>query len=921
MAQVHARRALASAPAHGPGACKDLKPEVVEDQPLLGADPLAEFLESRDIDLVGTVLIQSDEKRPAARGRAGDHLIPGGIVAAKDHPLHDARLLHQLERAVDRRLGDAHRSTHPRRSILSQRLDQIIGVEQAFSTHHRVENPRPLDRVLQTLGPQRATESSAERLDDPKFGLGIDRCSRSRARHGFILPPSDQTPAAIFFSPPAEPRPTLHGDARIGRSRDHLRLAATIGLSALLCVAIASIGGPHGPALAAASLAWWLLIAGWPVAVFVLASYGLGWLVRPWWGASDHARAIRLISGVALLLMAGQIINSVGSLFPGMAWNLAAWAPALLGLALLARRTHVNDAAEEEASPASDGAWRWLAGAVLALPVSVLLVASVQPPGWLWDSEFGGFDSLSYHLQLPQEWLALGRMTPLAHNVYSALPSSIESAFLTLQLWTFAPRQASPSEAMGMLAGEGWRTLSCHLLHAAMALIAGAVVWSATTAAGRRDGRDASGACGPLATAALWSVPWLIVVGSLAYNEAGVVAIFAGAMLVAFDRAATPVGRAILTALLVGAACTLKPTALFFIAPTVGVVLLLRTPRHAWPLVIGVGIGVGLCTLLPWLVRNAIVLGNPVFPYARAIFGDAGWSAEQHARFAAAHHFSGGIAERLSLTLFPDPSDPAGPRHRGLAHSQWSIFLPLVLVAGCLGVWSARTRATALILLASLVAQWVAWLSLTHLQSRFLITMLVPGAMLIGLAPAAFTRWRTPVLTVLLLASGYMGIRSLDHFWVQREGRPNLLLTSGPSVLVARDWRTLEGGGTLDGRILLLGESTPFYWTGPLAYSTTWDLSALGAIARRSPAPAMDEATALRWSRALREAGFQGVLINPGEIARLARTGWFDPALSPDVVRSWVERGTRVRRVLESGHVLVEPLDAGPTTATPEPRP
>ena len=51
--------------------------------------------------------------------------------------------------------------------------------------------------------------------------------------------------------------------------------------------------------------------------------------------------------------------------------------------------------------------------------VAVLLVAACSAPGWLWASEFGGYDALSYHLQLPKEWLHLKKITTLDHNVYS----------------------------------------------------------------------------------------------------------------------------------------------------------------------------------------------------------------------------------------------------------------------------------------------------------------------------------------------------------------------------------------------------------------------------------------------------------------------------------------------------------------------
>ena len=78
----------------------------------------------------------------------------------------------------------------------------------------------------------------------------------------------------------------------------------------------------------------------------------------------------------------------------------------------------------------------WAAWGVPAL--ALLLVAASSPPGWLWDSEGRGYDALEYHLQLPQEWLRMGRLAPLEHNVYSFLPGYIEAAFYHLAVATGA---------------------------------------------------------------------------------------------------------------------------------------------------------------------------------------------------------------------------------------------------------------------------------------------------------------------------------------------------------------------------------------------------------------------------------------------------------------------------------------------------
>ena len=62
----------------------------------------------------------------------------------------------------------------------------------------------------------------------------------------------------------------------------------------------------------------------------------------------------------------------------------------------------------------------------------MLIVACTIPPGLTWAVEAWGYDVLSYHLELPREWLAIGRMTGLEHNVYSYLPSLAEAGYMLI---------------------------------------------------------------------------------------------------------------------------------------------------------------------------------------------------------------------------------------------------------------------------------------------------------------------------------------------------------------------------------------------------------------------------------------------------------------------------------------------------------
>ncbi|MBX3378472.1 MAG: hypothetical protein KF805_00125 [Phycisphaeraceae bacterium] len=689
--------------------------------------------------------------------------------------------------------------------------------------------------------------------------------------------------------------------------------------------AIASIGGPLTGLQGAAAAAYWIFRSAWPAALYILSAIGLGALALPLFRDSKERWAIQAGAGLSIQLSLGHAINLAGAWLPGYLWNVAALIPCGLGLVLLV--ISLRSARRVPSSRNGVGIWMIAAGAC-TLALAVMLVAACEAPGVLWSSEFGGFDVLSYHVQLPREWLEMGRLTPVTHNVYSYLPSYFESAFLTLQLWTFAPR-TTDSGVTGMLAGDGWRTIACQMLHVGFGIVAAWMVAAGTRqliARTTKAGSDSEAAVASIETrrtalgaewigaAAFISVPWIVVVGSMAYNELALCALLAGAMLVAFDRGVTDSGRALLVGWLVGVACGVKPTALILAAPSAGLALIWFSPMRAWlrPAVLA-GIA-GTAALLPWMLRNWVASGNPVFPYVHGVFGDAHWSTEQYARFAGAHHFDGSWTDRIRLLFLIDPNDPAGARHRGMMHPQWSAFFPLVGAVMLIGIGMRGTRLCTGLLGAALIAQIAAWLALTHLQSRFLIPLAVPGAMLIGLvgsgiwvnaASPRLVLYRRLAMTIASLCIGFMAMRSLDAFWSEAGGNPNQTLGYGPEALARTDLRIGDTAQVKPGETLyLLGDSTPFYVPGPLVYHTTWDPSPLGDAVRSTK----DGAEApFAWSGRLLDRGIDAVLLNFSELSRLIESKWYDPALSREVLTRWFE-ATRPAKPLQATGTELPPV-------------
>lgn len=705
-----------------------------------------------------------------------------------------------------------------------------------------------------------------------------------------------------------------------GRRRTLLTAAGAVATLALLG-AIASLGGPHDFLGGLSAVLYTLARAGAPAAAYLLGAIGLGRLFAPLTRSATDRPALQIALGLGGMLTLSHLLGCLG-VFSGplampIALGLVGTGLVLLGLQIRARLAD-PDLLAHITIP-----WPIL----LAIPAAcALLVAACNPPGWLWRSEAGGYDALSYHLQLPQEWLALGRIRPLEHNVYSFLPGYIESAFVHLAAMTDAAPRAAAGTPAGLLAGEGLGILSCQLLSAGIALITAALVGRATLAALRRTGlaaeRTAAAASG-LAGALFLCTPWTVVTGSLAYNDLAVVALAAGALISATDTALAPTRRGITAGLLVGLACGCKPTALFLAGPPVGLLLLGCAPPTQWGRLILGGAAAGLLALAPWLIRNLVSSSNPVFPLASSLFGPAHWTHDQVARYLAGHSFHGSLAARLAL-LFSTQDQQTHAGARGILHPQWLAFFPTLLIAAAVALARHATRRIALLLTIGLLAQLLAWLFFTHIQSRFLIPLLAPGCIIVGLALAAIPQpLARPALASAAILCLAQTTATLVIFAGQRDGHPNALLLAGPHIRTgAAERQAFASANPQEQReflmqagpevfinltappgavVYLLGDATPLYYTVPVRYNTTWDRWPLAEAMREKPG---DPAA---WAAALRRQGITHILINLSEISRLSRSGWSDPAITPESIRPLFDSQTRVIRAWpELGSALYE---------------
>lgn len=695
-------------------------------------------------------------------------------------------------------------------------------------------------------------------------------------------------------------------------------------LALLLMVFAFSAPGSLGPGVFGAGFAAvvqvWIESGGVALA-WLLGALGLGRIIRPLLarssdpGASDgHAPSggwtMQLATGVAIMLFLSHAMGAVGLL--GSRFSVAfAWAPVLIGVLAL-----FSQIGRRENRPELWGVAP--ATALFALPgAAMLIVGACCPPGTLWASEARGYDTLSYHLQLPREWLEQARIAPLAHNVYSALPSYVEAAYAHLGAMFASGARALTDDA-------GRAVFAAQTLHAMLTILAAAAIGRLVflLAAQPGDSVDQTRAClraGGLGASVFLLTPWVIVVGSMTYNEMFIVLMLVGAMVAAREQGLRPLGRGLIIGLMMGGAVAAKLTSAYMALPTVVLVMLLWLPRRAWLVTMGAAAFAGVCYLAPYLIRNAIWLGNPVFPFATSLFGSAHWSTEQVARWNSAHHSGSGWLERIGLL--------AGSE-RGALHSQWFVFFPVAIGAGILASLDRAARSASIALLGALALQVAGWVCFGHQQSRFLLPAAPIGAALVGIAAAnllrnragdpagrAAPRWRKAGLVILTAALLAMAGASAMNFLSQNSAQPNIALAQGVGLMngaiaeaAAARASASERRELLDSlappalinlafesrprsanapalRVYLLGDATPFYLRAPALYNTTWDAWPLAESLRRADGD-FDRAIA-----DLRSQGVTHILVNLDEVARLHSDGWADPLMTPELAARVVREG------------------------------
>ena len=653
----------------------------------------------------------------------------------------------------------------------------------------------------------------------------------------------------------------------------------------------------------------------------------------------------------------------------------------------------------ETCEPPGQARWGLAVPCVVAPFVLCMLLGAMSPQT--------DFDVVEYHLGGPKEWFQQGHIARLPHNVYTSFPFLTEMLLLCGMLlrgdWEsgalagqaavagfvpltalglFATGRRWFNSAAGSLAALVWLTtpwayriaivayaeggLACYLF-AALA-VGLRIVWGEGGSSGleaERRGHRLIALCGLLAGSAM------------ACKYTGVVSVVVPlAMMIALRAVAAkePIGlrvrpRAVndetterggVSPLVLGRKPALEePGGLRH--PAQKPLTLYRVKCKQAVLELALFGAAVLLAVGPWLVKNAVETGNPVFPLAYSVFGGEGRDAAMDAQWRQGHSAPpySSVSHRLS-DLIVKLTDVA-------ANNDWHSALMFGLAPiAVLASWRRRVWCV----WAFIGWQFLSWFVLTHHIDRFYVPMFPVVALLAGVGAAwLFSALNDPSrenseaerslsekeqkrkTSLALQASGGGGSSSLRTLWA-RVTTAFIACLVGANVLYnvgvmmnlggynsgrtemqaarevqlsrwygAQKWIDDElAAGRLPHnlKVLCVGEAALFHARFPYVYNTVFDRSlfeqwfakrtASGEFQMRPVAEI--RATLLQhrithvlinWSEVLRyrEPGSYGFtdFVHPKHIAELVDLGVLQPVSLPASVALQPLNGSRLKQV------------------------
>ncbi len=299
---------------------------------------------------------------------------------------------------------------------------------------------------------------------------------------------------------------------------------------------------------------------------------------------------------------------------------------------------------------------RFLAVMCLLLLASALLRALAPPYAW---------DAYTYHLVAPARYLAAGRIVAAPDNFFLGFPELTE-----------------------LLYGVGMSLFGRDTVPALIHFGFGLLGLLAVAGLVRRHADRAAGWLAALLLLSSASI-WLLLgypyvdLAALAY---GAVALVAVTLWRSTDRDSALVLMGVIAGLALGVKYTSVGLGI-----ALAVSLLWRSPRQVLRSSVIFGLA-ALTTFAPWLLKGALLYGNPVYPF---LFGGLNWDAQRAATFSGSLPGLIGSGAAWQLPLLPFAATVLGVEAgAGYAFTAgpWLLTAPLLLLVGWHWLPSAPRR-------------------------------------------------------------------------------------------------------------------------------------------------------------------------------------------------------------------------------------
>ncbi len=527
--------------------------------------------------------------------------------------------------------------------------------------------------------------------------------------------------------------------------------------------------------------------------------------------------------------------------------------------------------------------WGWIAVAILIPFVSVQLLGAMSPQT--------DFDVVEYHLGGPKEWFQNGQITRLPHNVYTNFPFLTEMLILA-----------------GMILYGDWQWGSL----AGQAAIAGFAPLTAIGlfAAGRRW---FSANAGIMAALVYLTSPWTYRISIIAYAEGGLACYLFAALFAAllfrepFISGGAPLQKnasklALMTGIMAGSAMACKYTGLISVVIPIGCLLVWTTVRHThnarlkWTLIMSLFFSIGfLASVGPWLLKNAIATGNPVYPLAYRIFGGIDRDETLDAKWRHGHaskSYSGWNERLIDASVKVTDVTANNDWHSPLMFG----FAPLSLF------WWLRRRDQRIVNTENeslqrcvigltwpfIVWQFATWFLFTHHIDRFYVPMFSAVSFMAGVGacwPGIFASDAKPVrgssiwswcAGTLIIASILYNTEVMMYVGGFNAGRLDLIAAREIAISPRIKWLNQEfESGRLppETKVLCVGDAGMFHARYPYIYNTVFDRSWFEELCAEphSDGPHLRDVQEIR-SR-FRQSGITHIDVNWAEIRRYREPG------------------------------------------------